>query len=177
MNLYSKSPKPLREMVRSAYFVPETVHTDELFRDMQKNKTHMAIIVDEYGGTHGVITLTDLIEEIVGDLDETEDEKDIVRSGEGYIISGQTERRDLDELFDIETDSDSSTIGGWVMEQLEKIPETGDELEADGIKVKVTKADDKRVIELYAEKLPEESDDEKEEDGNEKEEKSESDKE
>ena len=132
---------------------------DVLFREMKQGKqdgSTIAIVVDEYGGTHGVITLTDLIEEIVGDLDETEDEKDIVRSGEGYIISGQTERRDLDELFDIETDSDSSTIGGWVMEQLEKIPETGDELEADGIKVRVTKADDKRVIELYAEKLPEE---------------------
>ena len=156
----------LEKAVIKPKFVTEMMKADVLFREMKRSSdgSTIAIVVDEYGGTHGVITMTDLIEEIVGDLDETEDEKDIVRSGEGYIISGQTERRDLDELFDIETDSESSTIGGWVMEQLEKIPETGDELEADGIKVRVTKADDKRVIELYAEKLPEESD-EDEDDG------------
>ncbi len=152
----------LEKAVIKPKFVTEMMKADVLFREMKKGSdgATIAIVVDEYGGTHGVITMTDLIEEIVGDLDETEDEKDIVRSGEGYIISGQTERRDLDELFDIETDSESSTIGGWVMERLEKIPEAGDELEADGIKVKVTKADDKRVLELYAEKLPEETDDE-----------------
>ncbi len=152
----------LAKAVIKPNFVTEMMKADVLFREMKKGNfdSTIAIVVDEYGGTHGVITMTDLIEEIVGDLDETEDEKDIVRSGEGYIISGQTDRRDLDELFDIETDSESSTIGGWVMEQLEKIPETGDELEADGIKVTVTKADDKRVIELYAEKLPAESEDE-----------------
>ena len=69
--------------------------------------------------------------------------------------AGPAERESFDELFGIDTGSDSATVGGWVMEQLEKIPEPGDELDAEGVKIKVTKADDKRVLEIYAEKIAE----------------------
>ena len=120
---------------------------------LKRDNSSIAILL-EYGGTYCLVTLNDLIEQIVGDLDETEDEGDIVQSGDGYIISGLADRESFDELFDIDTGSDSATLGGWVMEQMEKIPEAGDELEADGVKVTVIKADDKRVLEVYAEKLP-----------------------
>lgn len=154
----------LEKAVIKPKFVTEKMKADVLFREMKRSNdgSTIAVVVDEYGGTHGVITLTDLLEEIVGDLDETDAEQDAVPSGEGYILSGQAERRELDDLFDIDTDSESSTVGGWIMEKLEKIPETGDELEADGIKVKVTKADDKKIIELYVEKLTDEDTEEEE---------------
>lgn len=151
----------LENAVVHPHFVAQVMKADVLFREMKRERFRIAIVVDEYGGTYGIVTLNDLIEQIVGDLDETENEGDIVKEGEGYIISGLAERESVDDIFDIDTEADSATIGGWVMEHLEKIPEAGDEIEADGIRVKVTKADDKRVIEVYAEKLPEtEEDDE-----------------
>lgn len=155
----------LAKAVSKPKFVADVMKADVLFKDMKKDRSRIAIVVDEYGGTYGVISMNDLIEQIVGELDETENVGEIVKSNEGYIISGGADREDVTELFDIDSDSDSATIGGWVMEKLEKIPEVGDEVEAEGIKVKVTKADDKRVLEVYAEKLPEpEDDDDGEED-------------
>lgn len=135
-------------------FVPQVMKADVLFREMKREHLSIAVVVDEYGGTYGIVTLNDLIEQIVGDLDETENEGEIKQSGNGYLISGLADRDSFDDLFDLDIDSDSATIGGWVMEKLEKIPEPGDELEADGVKLKVTKANDKRVLEVYAEKLP-----------------------
>lgn len=138
--------------VEKPRFATEVMKADALFRDMKRRRYTVAIIVDEYGGTSGLVTLNDLIEQIVGDLDESADDGEVKRQGGGYLISGLAERECVDELFDIETESDSATVGGWVMEQLEKIPRAGDELEHDGVKIKVSKADDKRVIEIYAEK-------------------------
>lgn len=145
----------LREAVTKPRFVAQAMKADALFRDMKKTKGTVAIVVDEYGGTLGLITMNVLIEQIVGDLDESADEGDVVQSGDGYTIAGTADRESFDELFDIDTGSDTATIGGWVMEKMEKIPEPGDELEAEGVKITVTKADDKRVLEVYAEKLPE----------------------
>ncbi len=153
----------MKHAVASPYFVAQSMKADSLFREMKRNRVSIAIVVDEYGGTFGLVTINDLIEQIVGDLDETEDDGDIVSSGEGYIIAGSADRDDIDELFDIETESDSATIGGLVMEKLEKIPEAGDEVEVEGVRVTVTKADDKRVLEVYAEKLPETDEEDKEE--------------
>jgi CBS domain containing-hemolysin-like protein len=104
--------------------------------------------------------MTDLIEEIVGDLEEDETEPEIVPEGEGFVIAGHTERESLNAKLDIETEGDATTVGGWVMENLEKIPEIGDEFEAEGLRVRVTKADDKRVLEVYAERLEEAEEDE-----------------
>ncbi len=144
----------LAKAVMKPKFVADVMKADTLFKEMKQEHSRIAVVVDEYGGTHGIISMNDLIEQIVGDLEESAADDDIVESNEGYIISGAADRDDALELFDVDTDSDSATIGGWVMEKLEKIPEVGDEVEADGIKVKVTKADDKRVLEVYAEKLP-----------------------
>ncbi len=141
--------------VERPHFAAEVMKADALFREMKQSHFTIAIVVDEYGGTCGLVTLNDLIEQIVGDLRENADAGDIRRQGEGYLISGLAERESFDELFGIDTGSDSATVGGWVMEQLEKIPEPGDELDAEGVKIKVTKADDKRVLEIYAEKIAE----------------------
>ena len=130
---------------------------DALFREMKGGHFTVAIVVDEYGGTSGLVTLNDLIEQIVGDLDEGADAGDIKHQGDGYLISGLAERERVDELFDIDTGSDSATVGGWVMEKLEKIPEAGDTFDAEGVTIKVVKADQRRVIEVYAEKSKKEA--------------------
>ena len=148
----------LKEASFRPRFVPQVMKADVLFREMKRENINIAVVVDEYGGTYGIVTLNDLIEQIVGDLNESEDEGDIRRSGNGFLISGLADRESLDELFDLETDSDSATLGGWVMEKLEKIPEPGDTFEESGVLLKVTKANDKRVLEVYAEKLPEPAD-------------------
>lgn len=153
----------LREASFRPRFVPQVMKADVLFREMKRENISIAVVVDEYGGTYGIVTLNDLIEQIVGDLNESEDEGDVRKSGKGYLISGLADRESLDELFDLETDSDSATLGGWVMEKLEKIPEPGDTLEESGILLRVTKANDKRVLEIYAEKLPAPEEDDGEE--------------
>lgn len=143
--------------VEKPRFAAEVMKADALFREMKREHFTVAIVVDEYGGTFGVVTLNDLIEQIVGDLEEGTDAGDIRRQGDGYIISGLAERERVDELFDIDTGSDSATVGGWVMEKLEKIPEVGDTFESCGVMIKVMKADQRRVIEVYAEKVKKEA--------------------
>ena len=145
----------LKSAVLKPHFVAQVMKADVLFKEMKSENSKIAIVVDEYGGTYGVITLHDLVEEIVGDLNK--EEPDYVKSGNGYKINGLAEKEILEELFEIDEESDSATVGGWVMEKLEKIPEPGDELKANGIYIKVTKSDDRRVLEVYAEKLPEET--------------------
>lgn len=150
-----------KNAVLPPHFVANVMKTNALFREMKKDHIGMSVVVDEYGGTYGVVTITDLVEEIVGDLDDNENDYDIIPKGDGFSVLGQTEREELEELLDIETESDAATVGGWVMEHLEKIPEVGDEFESDGVRVRVTQADDKRVLEIYAERV--ETDDEEEE--------------
>lgn len=143
--------------VEKTHYAAEVMKADALFREMKTEHYTVAIVVDEYGGTSGLVTLNDLIEQIVGDLEEGADAGDIRHQGDGYIISGLAERERVDELFDIDTGSDSATVGGWVMEQLEKIPEPGDTFETSGVMIKVMKADPRRVIEVYAEKVKKEA--------------------
>ncbi len=150
-----------RNAVLPPHFVPKVMKTNALFSEMKREHIGMSVVVDEYGGTYGVVTITDLVEEIVGDLEEDECDCDILPRGDGYSVLGQTEREEFEEKLDIETDSDTATVGGWVMEHLEKIPEEGDEFEANGVRVRVTKADDKRVLEVYAERVEEPDEDEK----------------
>ncbi len=146
----------MRQAVIAPHYVTQVMKTDALFREMKREHSNIVIVVDEYGGTYGLVTMNDLIQQIVGDFDEQEVDADVTVSGEGFLISGSAEREKIDDLFDVETGTDSATVSGWVMEQLEKIPEEGDEVISDGVKLKVTKADDKRVLEVYAEKLPQE---------------------
>ena len=142
----------MKVAVKPPLFVAQVTKTDVLFKKMKHERTRVAVVVDEYGGTYGLITMSHLVEQIVGDLDE-EQEETVRESGEGYMISGLADRESIDELFGIDTgDDDSATVGGFVMEQFEKIPAVGDEITVDGIYVKVTKADNKRVLEVYAQK-------------------------
>lgn len=152
-NTHREKPRSFQELLRPAYFVPESVRTDVLFRDMQSKKVHMAIVVDEYGGTSGLVTMEDLLEEIVGNIyDEfdPQDEQDIVRLEDNlWKVAGGVELEQLAEELDIQLSEDEEydTLGGLVFSQLSVIPEDGSTLEVDvcGLHIKVVEISDRRV--------------------------------
>ncbi len=153
LNAQEEHPKPLRELLRKAYFVPETVRSDVLFRDMQSRKTHFAVVVDEYGGTSGIITMEDLIEELVGNIyDEfdPQDEQEIVPLGENlWRISGGAALEDIAEALTMEfpADEEAETLGGLVFAKLDVIPADGTHptVEAGGLHIQVEELNDRRV--------------------------------
>ena len=176
ININDGRRKSLREMLRSAYFVPESIKADQLFSDMQKKKVHIAIVIDEYGETRGIVTLEDLLEEIVGNIYDEFDEAEapeIEKIGENrWRVSGTLTIEDLeDELgIDIPDDRDYGTVGGMVFSCLHEIPEDGQTftVEIHGLRITVTKVEDKRIAQAEIEKI--EKDEASEEDEKKKEE-------
>ena len=153
LNARKASPRPVRELLRPAYFVPESVRTDKLFRDMQSRKIHLSIVVDEYGGTAGLVTMEDLLEEIVGNIydefDPQEDQEIIALGDNRWRIAGSAELDDVAEALDMEfpEDEESETLGGLVFAQLNVIPEDGShpEVELYGLHIRVEELTDRRV--------------------------------
>ncbi|WP_294520983.1 hemolysin family protein [uncultured Pseudoflavonifractor sp.] len=153
LNAREAQPKSLRDLLTPAYFVPESVRTDALFRDMQAKKIHMAIVVDEYGGTSGIITMEDLLEEIVGNIyDEfdPQDEQEIIPLGDNlWRIAGSADLEEVAEALDVELpeDEEYDTLGGLVFAQLAVIPEDGSHPEVDvcGLHIRVEELTDRRV--------------------------------
>lgn len=166
LNFHLPEPKPIRELLRPAYFVPETVPADVLFRDMQAKKFHMALVVDEYGGTSGLVTLEDLLEELVGNIyDEFDplEEQDIIRLEDGrWRVSGSANLEDLFEAMgrklpeDDERDYD--TLGGLVFAQLSVIPDDGSRpvVESLGLRIRVEELYERRVEWALVEELRDE---------------------
>ncbi|CAM3667772.1 hemolysin family protein [Erysipelothrix urinaevulpis] len=118
----------MAELIREPYFVPDSKRTDQLFKELQNHKTHMAIVIDEYGGTAGIVTMEDLIEEIMGNIldeyDDEEDEYDVVAVHEGeYLVDGATDIEDLEEVIEIGLPIDDyDTVSGFIIGQLGRIP-------------------------------------------------------
>ena len=140
------------EILRPPYFVPETLKADELFRQMQKTKSHFAVVLDEYGGLGGIITMSDLLEEIVGTLSNEYDdaeEEDIVKLAENtYKISGSCDIDTVSEVLGVKfPDEEYNTFAGLILSELGEIPEDNSrpEIEAYGLKIKVTKICDHRI--------------------------------
>ena len=152
---------PLRALVRPAHFVPESVRTDVLFQEMQSRKQHMAIVVDEYGGTSGLITLEDLLEEIVGNIyDEFDPKEDpeITRLSDGrWRISGSADLESVAKALDIQlpTDEEYDTLGGLIFSRLTEIPSDGEHpvVECFGLRISVEQIADRRVEWAVVEKL------------------------
>lgn len=140
----------MKEAVREVFFVPESMKADTLFRSMKKNRNNFAVVLDEYGGTHGIVTMSDLLVQIVGEFDDEDTEEDILPAGENaWRINCRAEIEKLERLFDIEIDTESATVGGWVVEQFEDIPNEGSTLVYDdSFSIEVTKTDNKRVQEV-----------------------------
>ncbi len=162
LNLRLQRPKSLRQLLREAYFVPESARADVLFRDMQRRKIHLAIVVDEYGGTSGVVSMEDLLEEIVGNIyDEFDplEEEDIIPLGENlWRVSGSAPLESLAEALDatLPLDEEYDTLGGLVFSQMTVIPRDGEQPELDvcGMHVKVERIEDRRVVSALVSLLP-----------------------
>ena len=144
--------KQLSEMLRQPVFIPESKRLDELLTEMQGSRTHMAIVVDEYGGTAGLVTIEDLLEEIVGEI---EDEYDVARppmeviSPDEVVLDAGMGTDVLKELFGYDVDSeDFDTVGGFLIHQLGRLPSVGDEVTVNGLHLRVLSMSGRRVRRL-----------------------------
>ena len=154
----------VKEFLGPMLYTTGNTKISELLRILQREKAHMVIVVDEYGGTEGLVTLEDIVEELVGEIWDEHDEviEEFKKQEDGsYLISCSADLTDLFDLFKIKGECDSNTISGWVMEQIGRVPEEGDRFVSDGLDVTVTKVDHRRVLEIRVEVLPEETDNKK----------------
>lgn len=144
-----RSHRTVRELVRPIRFVPETKPVNDLLREMQADGAHMAIVVDEYGNTAGLVTMEDMVEEIVGEIrDEHEPGHDVEPDTEGgFIVSGSFDVDHLRDLLDFKApeDTESTTVGGLVTEWMGRVPEPGETVARDGIRIEVLAANELRV--------------------------------
>jgi putative hemolysin len=147
----NKEHLKIDSITREAYFVPETKSAAELLKDMQVNHVQLAIVVDEYGGVAGIVTVEDILEEIVGEIEDEDTGEDeiieIVEGSEGYWdVLGSTEIDKIERLFDLEFDDDDfTTIAGLVTSESGYVPKTGERLRVYGLDVEILRADEKRI--------------------------------
>ena len=166
LNDSADEPVPWRKLLRKAHFVPESVRADTLLSQMQSAKQHMAVVIDEYGGTSGVITLEDLIEEIVGNIyDEFDpkEEQEITRTGENtWRVSGAAPLEAINETLgtQLPESEEYESLGGLVFSRLTEIPSDGERpvIELEGARIRVTEIADRRVEWAIIEILPKEGD-------------------
>jgi putative hemolysin len=134
-------------MRKDVYFVPESKLGSDLLREMQKNNIRMAMVVDEYGGVAGLVTIEDLIEEIVGEIGDEHEKTQIVREGEhSYVVPGNMDVDRLDELFGVRPEGrESATVAGLVSELAGRIPQKGEVVEDDGLRFEVLESTERKV--------------------------------
>ena len=140
----------LPSLTRPAYFVPETKKVDELLRELQQRRVHMAIVIDEYGGTAGLVTIEDILEEIVGEIrdeyDESEEPMVKPLGPDEYEVDARILIDDVNELLAAKlSDEESDTLGGLIYNRLGHVPEPGEEIEVDGVSLKVLNVKDRRI--------------------------------
>jgi CBS domain containing-hemolysin-like protein len=142
----------LRSILRTPVFAPESMSVDDLLHEFQRRKVHIAIVLDEYGGTAGLVTIEDLLEEIVGEIQDEYDEEEplIVKiSDDEARIDGRADVDDLAELFDtnlgLEDDDEYDTVGGLIYHRIGGVPKPGDQVVVDGLTLTVETTDNRRV--------------------------------
>lgn len=151
--LTKKEGVSVKDIIQSTICVSKTMKISTALRMLQKAKVHMAVVVDEYGGTSGIITIEDIIEELVGEIWDEHDEVEILLKkldDNTFIVAGE---ESLDTMFDalgldVKEEFESATVGGWVTEQMGKIPVAGEKMEYENLIITVTKATVKRVVEV-----------------------------
>jgi CBS domain containing-hemolysin-like protein len=154
----------IEDIIKDIIYTPTTMKISALLRLLQSSKSHLAIVVDEFGGTAGIVTLEDILEELVGEIWDEHDEIitsfDHIEDGK-YIISGSANLEEMFELLNIDTNSfeeeyDAVSVGGWVVEEMGKIPAVSEIFTFNNLLVTVTKADEKKIEEIQVDILPEE---------------------
>jgi len=160
--LYTKDPLPhleglppdfdLRTRLHPPYFVPESKRADALLREFQAKKLHLAVVVDEYGGTAGLVTLEDLLEELVGEIrDEFDEDEHLIQKVDAtsYRVSGKLPIDELNAATGLHLPKDSfDTVGGWVLDLFGRVPNKGEKTQAGDVTVTVEKVEHTRVIEV-----------------------------
>ena len=140
--------KSLKELMTPPLFVLKSEKLSDLLHLLQENKSHVAVVLDEYGGTLGIVTLEDILEELVGEIWDEHDEvtEDFVRKEENrWQVDGSVNLDEFCRFFGIKTESESISVGGWIMECLGKLPEEGDEFRYEKLFLRVIAVDDRRV--------------------------------
>lgn len=156
---YCRGAKRLSELKSSVLYTTETARISDLLRQLQQNKVHMAVVVDEYGGTQGIVTMEDIMEELVGEIWDEHDEviEEFRKQSDGsYLVACSADLDDLYDLFDMKPSEeyDASSVSGWVMEEIGRVPDVGDRFRADGLEVCVTRVEHRRVMEIRVRRLP-----------------------
>ena len=151
--------KSVADLARAPYFVPETKKVSELLRELQSEHLQVAVVVDEYGGTAGIITLEDIVEEIVGEISDEHEEKEVavidIGGGE-YLVSGLLRIDDLEEMLDADLASDDyETVAGLIFTSLGRVPKVGDTVRKNGYKFTVDRADRRRIYRVRVANDPE----------------------
>jgi len=150
----------LREMLRPAVFVPESKRLNVLLRDFRVSHNHMAIVVDEYGGVAGLVTIEDVLEQIVGDIEDEYDfdeTADNIRGDQAgrYRVKAATEIEDFNEAFSTTfSDAEYDTVGGLLIRKLGRLPKRNEVIELEGLRFQVLRADSRRIHSLLVERLP-----------------------
>ena len=148
--------KPLKELMSAPVFVGPTEPVSDLLRKLQKHKAHLAVVLDEFGGSYGIVTMEDILEELVGEiLDEhDEEEASVVEQDGGWLMDCDLRPDELFGYFDIDFESDVPTVAGWLMEELGRIPVVGDKLEAEDLIIRVAEVDTHRASKVFVKKRP-----------------------
>jgi len=146
----------IEPLIRPAYYVPESMKVSELLNELQKRKLKLAVVVDEHGGVSGLVTMEDLVEEIVGEIQDEYDREEIQiieRGPSDYIVSGDAEVEEIEELFDLEFAEDSYiTIGGLITHHLGRLPEIGEKVQIKNLSLEILEVDQKTIKKLRIKK-------------------------
>lgn len=161
--------KPLSEIMKAPVYVTPGMKIHDILKLLQKTKSHVSVVTDEFGGTLGIVTMEDILEELVGDIWDEHDEviEEFTKLGEDtYRIKCTADLDEMFELFEMdgEIESDSVTVSGWVMEQVGRMPVEGDKFVSDRLDVTVSSTDGKRVLEILVTRLPDEEDEDEDDD-------------
>ncbi len=151
----------IKDLLRPAYFVPEAKKVDELLVELQNMRVHMALVVDEYGGIAGIVTLEDIIEEIFGEIQDEYDEEElpytVLKNGD-HIFLGRIDLDDFNEIMNTHLPNDEAdTIGGFIYRQLGRVPEAGEQVKENGLILTVEQVSSRRIRKVRAHRLPREN--------------------
>ncbi|MFZ5907444.1 MAG: hemolysin family protein [Nitrospirota bacterium] len=161
LNAFTKGNVDVRKLVKPPFFIPETLKISNLLKEMQKKRVHMALVIDEYGGVSGLVTMEDLLEEIVGEIrDEYDTESPVIQLGDNtYLIDASISIRDLkeDHSIEIPESTEYETLSGFLLTSLQRIPKIGDIVLFDGKKITVSEMVGQRISKVKLEQVPEQA--------------------